>query len=270
VGDTIELSVLEFDVLWEHLRLGPFPTVLDINPHGATRAERADLSATAWTALEHRGLAQPTPPESGPTARSLVPHPVLANRLRLLARPEWELDARIDRPTAEPRTTALIATRRTQAVVAQLHPDRLILRTAPADRLAHEALALLPPHPPGAGASITLPATVLDEAAARAGSNPTALIRALESRGVGHPESRKIAEVSAGVTRFAHLGAARTRPPHPRRRAPYVVSVYDTTTGRYLFTRKPSGGRMWVTLIPATDVAILRQLSELLAELDGS
>lgn len=257
MGDTIELSALEFDVLWEHLRLGRFPTVLNLNSHGATRAERAELAAKAWDSLAGRGLG-----------RAAEPHPGLANRLRVLAQPEWEVDARIHRPTAEPRISALIATRRAQAVVAVLHTDRLTLRTARADQLAEAALALLPAHRPGTGASITLPAEVLDDAATRAGNNPDTLARALAARGLGRTEARKIADVAAGVTRFAHLGAARTRPPDARRRASHVVSVYDTTTGRYLFTRKPSAGRMWATLVPGPDPVILRQLTELLAELD--
>lgn len=51
VGDTIELSTLEFDVLWEHLQLGPFPTVLEFDQHGFTRDERAELTAKAWESL---------------------------------------------------------------------------------------------------------------------------------------------------------------------------------------------------------------------------
>lgn len=257
MGETIELSVLEFDVLWEHFRLGPFPPVLEINSHGATHGERAELTAKAWESLADRGLAQPGQPD-----------PRLGARLRALARPEWEVDVRIHRQPPEPRTSALIATIRRAAVVAVLDTDRLTLRTVPADRLAHHALALLPPHRPGTGASITLPAGTLDAAGARAVDNPDALGRALESQGLGRAEARKIAEVAGGVIRFTQLGAARTRPDEPRRRAGHVVSVYDTTAGRYLFTRKPGAGRMWVTLILGSDPTILRQLAELLAELN--
>jgi ESX secretion-associated protein EspG len=257
VGETIELSVLEFDVLWEHFRLGPLPPVLEINSHGATHGERAELTAKAWATLAERDLARPGKPDSR-----------LGPRLGVLARPGWEVDARIHRQPGQPRTSALIATVGRAAVIAVLDADRLTLRTAPADRLAHHAVALLPPHRPGTGASITLPADTLDAAGARAGDNPDALARALESQGLGRAEARKIAEVAGGVTRFTQLGAARTRPHEPRRRAGHVVSVYDTTTGRYLFTRKPGVGRRWVTLIPGPDTAIVRQLAELLAELN--
>jgi hypothetical protein len=257
VGETIELSALEFDVLWEHFRLGPFPPVLEINSHGATHGERAELTAKAWQSLADRGLARPGQPD-----------PRLAPRLRALARPEWEVDARIHRLPPQPRTSALIATNGRGAVIAVLDAGRLTLRTVPADRLAHHALALLPPQRPGTGASITLPADPLDAAAARAVSNPDPLARALEAQGLGRAEARKIAEVSSGVTGFTQLGAARTRPHEPRRRASHVVSVYDTTTGRYLFTRKPGAGRMWVTLVPGPDPIVLRQLTELLAELN--
>jgi hypothetical protein len=244
-------------VLWENLELGPFPPVLEIDSHGTTMAERAELSAQAWAALADRNLGHPNRIDRR-----------LAARLRLLASPEWELDARIHRPNPGPRTSVLIAANRSAATIVARHADRLSLRTAPAGRIGHEALSLLPPHPPGTGASITLPADTLDSASGRAGNNPDALAQALESRGLGRAEARKIADVARGVTRFVHFGAARTRRPDPRRRASHVVSVYDSTTGRYLFTRKPSGGHLWVTLIPGTAAVILRQLNELLAELN--
>lgn len=257
MGETIELSALEFDVLWEHFRLGAFPPVLEINQHGATHGERAELTAKAWEALAHRDLARRGRPDSR-----------LGPRLRVLAHPEWEVDARIHRRPGQPRTSALIGTIRRAAVIAVLDAGRLTLRTAPADRLAHHAVALLPPHRPGTGASITLPADTLDAAGARAVDNPDALARVLQAQGLGRAEARKIAEVAGGVTGFSQLGAARTRPDESRRRAGHVVSVYDTTTGRYLFTRKPGAGRWWVTLVPGPDTEIVRQLTELLTGLD--
>lgn len=253
MGDTIELSALEFDMLWEHLQLGLFPPILEVTSHGATLEERAELAAKAWTSLAERELGWPTR---------------LDSRLRLLAKPEWELDARLHFDTRGPRTSALIAANRATAVIAVLYADRLTLRTAPADRIRHQALALLPPHPPGTGASITFPAETLDAAAARAGNSSGTFARALRSLGLGISEARKIASVTGSVVRFGHFGAARTRKLEKRLRAGHVVSVYDSAVGRYLFTRKPSGGTNWVTLVPGTETAIIRQLDELLAELN--
>jgi len=256
VGARIELSVLEFDVLWEHLRFGAPPAVLDIASHGATLDERAELADQVWESLAQRELGWPGQVNDR-----------LQVRLRLLAQPEWELDARLQLSASGPPTRALIAANRIDAIVAIRHATRVRLHTAPAERIVREALALLPPHPPGTGTSITLPANVLDAAAARAGNSPDALARALAAHGLGHAEARKIADVAGNVIRFGHFGAARTRRGEQRRRAGHVVSVYDTHQHRYLFTRKPSAGTPWVTLLPGTEAAITRQLNELLAGL---
>lgn len=256
MGDTIELSTLEYDILWEHLRLGPFPPILTIDSHGATLEQRAELTANAWDSLTAKDLGWPGQVDTR-----------LRRRLWLLARPEWELDARLLLSPDGPRTSALIAAGNTDATIAVLHAGKLTLRTAPADRITHEALSLLPPHPPGTGASITVPAALLDTAAAQAGSDPNALARALISSGLGKSEARKIADVAGAVIRFAHVGAAHTPKLDKRRRATHVVTIYDTHTGRYLFTRKPTGERLWVTLLPGTNAAITRQLDELLDQL---
>ena len=188
-------------------------------------------------------------------------------RLRLLARPEWELDVRLQPATAGHGTRALIAANASTATIAVLDADRLQLRTAPADVITTEALALLPPHPPAGGPSITLPAHTLDTATARAADTPESFATALNSAGLGQSESRVLATLASTTIRFAHFGAARTRRFEKRRRANHVVSVYDTPHGRYLCTRKPSDGTSWVTLLPGTTQAITRQLTELLAAL---
>lgn len=177
------------------------------------------------------------------------------------------LDGRLQLSSTGSMTKLLIAANRGTAAVAIRESRRLSLHTVPVERIVRQAVTLLPAHPPGTGASITVPAQVLDAAAARAGKNSEALARALMSNGLGTAEARKIAEVAGGVIRFGHFGAARTRRFEQRQRADHVVSVYDTHRHRYLFTRKPSGGTAWVTLVPGTDAAVTRQLDELLAGL---
>ena len=248
---TVTLSVLEFDILWEYLQLGPFPPILNINSHGKDLDERAELAASVWESLADKDLGWPDRLD-----RRIV------FRLRLLARPEWELDARM-----HPGPRALIAANTSTATVAVLDADRVTLRTAPTDLIAMEALALLPQHPAATGPSITLPASTLDTATAQAGNSPGSFAQALISAGLGPAESRILATLASTAIRHAHFGAARTRRFEKRRRANYVVSVYDTSAGRYLITRKPSGGGDWVTLLPGTAPAIARQLDELLADL---
>jgi hypothetical protein len=245
----ITLSLLEFDVLWEHLRLGPIPPVIAVPSPGRTHDERAELRAKAWASLAAKGLGGPDSLDDG-----------LEHGLHRLARPEWELDARLQ-DTA--RSAALIARAGRGMTGAFLGGDELTLWNAKADQFVTDTVGLLPLHPAGTGNSITLPATTLDRAARRAGSDGDRFWRTLTTDGLGKSEARKITAVLGDVVRFGHFGAARTPPGGSRRRASHVVSVYDNSAGRYLFTRKAN----WVTLVPGTDAAIARQLDELLTEL---
>jgi hypothetical protein len=249
MGARITLSLLEYDVLWEHLRLGPFRPVIAIQSHGHTHDERAELRAKVWASLATKGLGRPNALDDR-----------LEHWLGRLARPEWELDARL-KETA--RTTALVARAGRGVTVAGLTGDEFILWGAKPDQFVTETVHLLPSYPAGTGNSITLPATALDAAARRAGADQDRFSRSLATQALGKSEARKIAEVLGGVVRLGHFGAARTTPDGTRHRAGHVVSVYDSAGGRYLFTRKND----WVTLLPGTDAAIARQLDELLTEL---
>lgn len=58
-------------------------------------------------------------------------------------------------------------------------------------------------------------------------------------------------------------GAEWHGPDGTRQRASHVVSVYDTPTGRFSFTRRDE----WVTLVPGAEATLTRQMDELLAQL---
>ncbi|GDY30464.1 ESX secretion-associated protein EspG [Gandjariella thermophila] len=69
--------------------------------------------------------------------------------------------------------------------------------------------------------------------------------------------------------------AARRRREHGalgrRRRARYVVSFYDTSTGRWQFTRRPSpDGRPWSTLAPADHQRLTHAVAEPMSHLDDA
>ena len=245
----ISLSWLEYDVLWEHLRLGVFRPVLSVPSPGRTQEERAELRAKAWASLTAKGIDKDDDR--------------LVRMLTRLAQPEWELDARMQLTQTGPRTTVLIARAGRHATVAVLNDDELRLWSAKQEEVVTEATYLMPTHPAGTGGSITLPTTALDQAAAKAGSDPERFTRVLSNQGMGKSEARKLTEVLGNVIRLAHFGAAHTLPGEARRRASHVVSVYDNPEGRYLFTRKKD----WVTLVPGTEAALARQLSELLSSI---
>ncbi|MEJ2859012.1 MULTISPECIES: ESX secretion-associated protein EspG [unclassified Saccharothrix] len=258
----LTLSRLEFDLCWDHLRLGEYPTILAIPAHGTTLDERRSLFDTAWQSLEARGLA---------ARRDLDPH--LAGWLELLARPEHEVDARL-RLDDGPRVRAVAAARRGHGVLAVLTAETLSLQEVDENALASSVVSLLPPHGMPRSRSVSLPAADLEKAAATAGDSASRMEAALRDNGIPRPDAQKISAVLGGVVRMGQFGAA-VRPvrhgaPGPRRRGPYAVSFYDTAEGRWQFTRRPSGdGREWSTLSPADHPRLVHAVSELLSSAQG-
>ncbi|HUQ58603.1 ESX secretion-associated protein EspG [Lentzea sp.] len=254
------LSRLEFDLCWDHLRLGEHPTILSIPSHGATVDERRALLHNAWQSLEEKGLA-----DRGEF------DPDLAGRLGLLARPEREVDARL-RLDDGPRVRALAAVRRRYAVLAVLTADGLTVHDIDESALASSVVSLLPPHATPKSRSISLPAADLDRAAAAAGKSVTRMETALRDTGLPRPDAQKVSSVLGNVIRMGQFGAAfresRNGVPSQRRRGPYAVSFYDTPEGRWQFTRRPSGdGHVWSTLAPADHSRLIHSVSELLGRL---
>lgn len=245
------LSRLEYDLCWEHLRLGEQPTALAIPGHGGTMDERRELLHHAWRALGERGL----------TDRGDL-DPVLAERLRILSRPELELDARLRLDQHGPRTRAMGASHDGTAVVAVLTPDHLVLDPVDPTRLADALVGLLPAAPLPRSRSITMPGELLDRAAA----SPARMEHVLREGRLTAQDARQVCSVLGSVVAMGQFGAAHRRHhqghPGPRRRASYVVSFYDTPEGRWQFTRR----RGWATLAPADHPRLTSAVTELLAD----
>ncbi|WP_200873466.1 ESX secretion-associated protein EspG [Actinokineospora spheciospongiae] len=244
----ITLSALEFDVLTDHLGIDPLPLVLKVPSPGKTTRERATLVAQAWQSLSHRGLGRPV--DVDPRTESL---------LRLLPRPDREVDARLWHGGP---VRALTAATGDKAVLAVLRDNRLTLTEAEPTGLPRHALSVLPPHPPGPGHSVTLPAPAL-EAAAKAPHPEFA--KALRAQGLRPADATTLAEMITEVTAHGRLGTAVRDRWGKRHRTPTVISYFDTPQGRYLQTRRPSpDGTPWATISPATPRNLLHQVTELL------
>src|SRR5688500_1867547 len=131
LGQPITLTALEFDVLWEHLDLGDMPLVLKVPSPGRTNAERAQLVYRAWQAVVAKGLG-----------RQVDLDPRLTGMLRLIARPQRELDGRLWLG----HSVRLMAAADGEAgVLAVQESDRLTLRSADGLGLPRHALSVLPP-----------------------------------------------------------------------------------------------------------------------------
>ncbi|MCP2165432.1 ESX secretion-associated protein EspG [Goodfellowiella coeruleoviolacea] len=252
VREPVTISALEFDVLWEHLRLDVMPLVLKVPSPGKTHQERAELTRRVWADLERRGLGRPVSLD-----------PVLEDLLHLLNRPQQEVDGRVWLGRS---IRVLAAAKGQSAVLAVLDNDQLTLRPASSEGLPREALSVLPSAPAGTGHSVTLPSADLDAAAATA-TTPEELETALRGRGVREDDARTLARMIEDAGNRGQFGAA-ARDRYGRRvRADRVVSFFDTPRGRYVQMRRANAGtEPWSTMSPVDLRRLDQHLSELLAD----
>lgn len=252
--EPITLSALEFDVLWEHLRLGQLPLVVKVPSPGRTFEERERLEQQAWSALESRGLGRP-----------VDVHPDIESILTLLAKPDREVDVRA---YCGRDVRALAAAAGELAAVAELSDGQIVLRHASTTGLATAAAASLTSAPAGPGRSVTLRTEDFEAAANAGGGSRENFEQALLGNGVRHDDATALAEMIKDVTGMGNFGAAARDKLGRRRRAERVVSFFDTEDGRYVQIRRPSpDGTMWTTISPADARNLTHHVEELLDEI---
>ncbi|MEV8437174.1 ESX secretion-associated protein EspG [Actinosynnema sp. NPDC051121] len=247
--EPVTISALEFDVLWEHLRLETMPLVLKVPSPGKTNTERAELEQRAWAELDRRGLGRPVSLD-----------PMLEDLLHLLNRPQEEVDGRLWLGRS---VRVLAAAKGQSGVLAVLEHDQLTLRPASAEGLHREALSVLPPLPAGPGHSVTLPSADLDAAAAHA-NTPDDLYQALLARGIRQDDARTLADMFRDAGNRGQFGAASRDKWGKRVRQDRVVSFFDTPDGRYLQLRRATPGQQpWSTVSPVDHRRLLHHLESL-------
>jgi len=251
---TFTLSRLEFDVAWEHLRLGPFPTVYRMLGHGQTHEERTRLVEQAWQSLREKGLATP----------GLQPE--LAATLRTLARPQRELDLRMGHRGREVR--ALAASIEDHAVIGVLDVEFELSELTPGG-LSRALVALLPQHPAGRGRSVTLSTRAFNEACAESSDTAGGLREGLLRRGMRAEDAAQLAEALDAPFGGGQFGAAMLDRWGKRHRASHVMGFVDTASGRYLLESRASlgGGEQWTTIAPCDAAKLVSQIDRLLLEL---
>ncbi|WNV90670.1 ESX secretion-associated protein EspG [Umezawaea sp. Da 62-37] len=250
--EPVTISALEFDVLWEHLRLEVMPLVLKVPSPGKTHAERAELEREVWAGLDRRGLGRPSSLD-----------PVLEDLLHLLNRPQTEVDGRLWLGRS---VRVLAAAKGQSGVLAVLDGEELTLRAASGEGLPREALSVLPAAPAGPGHSITLPSADLDAAAAAAGSLD-GLEEALVARGARGADAQTLAEMMRDAGNRGQFGAAARDKWGKRRRPERVVAFYDTPEGRYVQMRRAVPGQQpWSTVSPVDSRRLIQHVTELLSE----
>ncbi|WP_169736814.1 ESX secretion-associated protein EspG [Pseudonocardia spinosispora] len=245
------LTAVEFDVLWEWLGLGATPVVLQLDSPGRTHSQRRDIINAGWHGLRERGLAD----HSGPD-------PEIVRLMHLLAAPAQQVELRLRsghdlRAVGAGQSTATALAVRQDATVA------LSAATQPIDA----ALSALPPLPPGAGRSVTLPSADLDAASSSADAG-LPLAEALRDRGVDPGDAELVQAILGGITGRGQLSVLAADRWGMLHRLGKVVGVLDTRHGRYTIQRAAAPGSSveWTTLAP-TDAHRLRfRVDELLTE----
>lgn len=250
------MSRLEFDVVWEHLRLGPFPTVYRMLGHGHTYDERVRLVDQAWASLRVRGMG-------GPTA----PNPLLAELLGVLARPEREVDARTGHRGREVR--ALAGATGDRATLGVLTADGFSFTEITPGGLSRAVVGLLPDHPPGTGHSVTLSSASFRAACEASGDTANGLRAALTERGMRPDDADQLANALGGPFGGGQFGAAVRDRWGRRHRASHVVGFVDTASGRYSLESKPflGGAEQWTTIAPADLPRLAARIDRLLVDL---
>jgi EspG family len=251
--EPISLSALEFDVLWEHLRLGAMPLAVKVPSPGKTYEERARLEERAWADLEGRGLGRP-----------VELHPEIERLLHLLARPEREVDARA---YVNGNIRLIVASVGDDAAVAILNDDRITLRGTSAANLGSVAVGQLPARSAGPGQSVTVRSDDFEAAANAAGGTRPGFRAALLDRGVREDDADALTGMINDVLGTGNFGAAVRDRLGRRQRGERVVSFFDTEEGRYLQVRRMSpDGSMWTTISPADSRKLAQHVETLLAE----
>jgi ESX secretion-associated protein EspG len=251
--EPISLSALEFDVLWEHLNLGTMPLVVKVPSPGKTDEERAELEEQAWADMASRGLG-----------RKVDLDPDLEPMLRLLARPDREVDGR----TYVDRGIRLLACSvGDEAALAVLSEGSLTLQRASAANLAGAALRVLPARSAGPGRSVTLRSEDFEAAANDVSRTREGFRAALLERGVRTDDADALTEMIDDVRATGNFGAAARDRLGRRQRADRVVSFFDTDEGRYVqIRRKSADGNLWTTISPADSRKLVHHIDELLTE----
>lgn len=249
-SEPVSLSALEFDVLWEHLRLGSMPVIVTVPSPGKTHTERAQLEERVWADLGARGLGRPGEVD-----------PDLHDLLEELVRPEREVDART---WVGAGLRVLAAATGDNAVLAALRGDQVSVQRLTSVNLPSAVIDLLPPAPAGPGRSVTLRSEDFESAAKAGGSSQQEFDAALRARGVRGDDTDALVSMINDVTGNGNFGAAARDKLGKRYRAERVVAFFETEAGRYVQIRRVGAdGSPWTTISPVDVRRLTQHVDEL-------
>lgn len=256
---TWELSTVGFDLLWTRCGFEEFPLVLQLVSHGRTFPERDQLLLAERPALQRVDAM-----------RGATVHPDLVTALGICARPDSEVDLR--GRAGRRRWRVLGAADAHRGVVLVREADRVRVSLLDPRELTARVVATLPEARSGRAAQLNAPTAALTEVMSRGGGarDVAAGLQALRCTARDAPV---LAEALTTVTGSADLGVA-WRVRGRRVRHPEVVTVLDTSLGRYVCRiEERSGAQRYTTVLPATPGSVVRAVHGLHPErapADGS
>ncbi|MFC0430180.1 ESX secretion-associated protein EspG [Kutzneria buriramensis] len=232
------LPLAAFDIVWEDLRLGSVPYPFDVPSQGETLDERARIRTAVYEDLERHELAR---------GQQLDPN--LVEALRLLARPHVQLDtiSTLDRQRGLMVHAASVANGQ-RALLAVQQGGTMRLEQIRDTALAASLVSLLPPHQPGPGEQISVPAAELAQPNRHSPEHQSLTVM------LGEPVLR-LGQFAGAM--FDERGVGRRMP---------GLSWFDTEAGRYLgVAGRGRDGADWATVSPADASGLIRRLGDMIS-----
>jgi EspG family len=248
----VRLSSVEFDACWELLGLGDTPLTLELPSPGRTWAERHRVLTGVLTALARRGLVE----RSAPAA-------AVAGPLRLLARPDHQLDLRFSGPDGPVTCIGAVAGGRGVRLVH--NGDQLRLTPIRPAELVAATIEPIGPMRAGPGRPVNIAAGVFDAARlATTDGKLWTMADELVARGVRRLDAASWVRMCSGIRSAGQLGTA-VSAAGPPRFGPWAIGFQRTEAGHFLQLRRPGPDGATVTVCPVDAPRLTRLATELLA-----
>jgi hypothetical protein len=258
------LTTHDFDLLWSDLGLARMPYPLDVPSVGATTAERERLTEDMYTRLAERGLAAANRIDGqlDELLRVLCHHEVSVDTVGYLGEP----------------IRAVAVTDGRIGVLAMLAAQHISLGQIRPTALAGSIVDLLPAGMPGPGRALSLPYQALqavanpvdtshddideDDPYGGGGDDDSNEQLALIKAGVSAGDASALIELANNRVAGGQFGVStQDGGPTRTRRAPTLVTWFDTPQGRYLMVREDS----WLSLAPTDNERIARRVDSVLS-----
>lgn len=248
----LSFSAAEFDVCWEHLKLGETPLLLELPSPGRTWEERRQIAGQVLAALRARGLVD----GDGPTDR-------VVDAMRLLRSFSWSVDLRL---VTEHLTHVIGAASGDHGVLCAREGEEFYLASMPDYAVVPNLVAMAGEVPAGSCDTINVRASVLDSALIAAQGSQHLFADELIRRGEPGADARLLARLWASGGWCGQFGVTVTDRAGVRRRASRVVGFFDTAEGRYLQLRRNGYSGPICVVTPADNRKLLANVEELLRE----